>query len=282
MPLARLFIPLLALPLFACPATDADGSLELTFTGLDPLAEGFVYEGWILVDGAPVSAGRFDAPDGSFSVEFELDADDLDLATAYILTIEPEPDSDPAPSAVHLLAGDFTDGEAHLHTGHAAALGSDFLDAAGSYILETPTSAEADDYDQGIWWLDPSSGAPMASLELPELPEGWTYEGWVVVDGSPISTGTFAFADEEDSDGPGLAAGPAGTPPFPGQDFVEPATVLLGGAAVLSVEPVPDTSAAPFVLKPLMDGSIEDMGQGGAQDMDNIADSAPMGHATVL
>ncbi len=195
------------------PDAPETADLELSFQGLEVLSDGFVYEGWILVDGAPVTAGRFtvDAADSSHTVA--LDHADLHAATAYILTIEPEPDADPAPSAVHILAGDLVDGSADLDTAHPAALGTDFMDAAGSYILETPSSPDADDYDQGIWWVEIGANGPMPTLDLPELPTGWTYEGWVVVDGEPISTGTFDFGDAPDSDGAGASAGPDGTPP---------------------------------------------------------------------
>lgn len=77
------------------------------------------------------------------------------------------------------------------------------------------------------------------------------YEGWVVVDGQPVSTGRFSQADRADADGPGAAAGPLGAPPFPGQDFVSPVHGLSGGAAVISVEPEPDNSPAPFSLMSL-------------------------------
>ena len=256
--------------------------LELSFQGLEVLSEGFVYEGWILVDGSPLTAGRFTVDDADSSHVFELDAADLDAATAYILTIEPEPDADPAPSVVHILAGDLSDGSADLDTAHPAALGTDFADAAGSYILETPTSsAVADDYDQGIWWLEMTMDGPAPVLDLPELPEGWTYEGWVVVNGEPISTGTFDFGDEADADGAGPTSGPDGAPPFPGQDFVQPSVVLTGGMAVISVEPVPDTSPAPFAIKPLVDMEIEDAPGHALQDMGNNAASAPLGMASI-
>ncbi len=259
------------------PPGDSDvAHLQLAFEGLDVLSDDFVYEGWIMVDGAPVTAGRFSVDEPAAELSFELDAADLDVATAYILTIEPAENDDLAPSAVHIVAGDIVDGMADLDTAHPAAIGTDFADAAGTYILETPTSADPDDYDQGIWWL--TMPGPVATLDLPELPEGWTYEGWVVVDGMPISTGTFDYADEADSDGAGPDAGPDGAPPFPGQDFIDPALPLLGGLAVISVEPVPDTSAAPFAIKPLVDMEIEDaMSQG----MDLNQASLPTGTASV-
>ena len=62
----------------------------------------------------------------------------------------------------------------------AAALGVDFSTATGSYILATPsTASDTGDNDQGIWWLVPGT-TKTASLDLPTLPAGWMYEGWVV------------------------------------------------------------------------------------------------------
>ena len=45
----------------AAPMTAAADTAYLEFSsdGLEPLGPGFVYEGWIIVDGAAVSAGRF-------------------------------------------------------------------------------------------------------------------------------------------------------------------------------------------------------------------------------
>ena len=57
--------------------------------------------------------------------------------------------------------------------------------------------------------------------------------------------------------------------------------MLIGLAAVISVEPDPDDSAAPFALKPLIDMDIEDVGAGTLQAMMNNAASAPTGTATI-
>ena len=62
-----------------------------------------------------------------------------------------------------------------------------------------------------------------------------------------------------DGDGAGSTKGPVGDgPPFPGQDFITPATVLNNGAtvAVISVEPEPDNAPAPFLIKPLVHDPI--------------------------
>lgn len=283
----KLLLISLAAALAACSNDAGTRTLSLGFAGLPELGDGYEYEGWLIVDGEPVSAGRFtvDADANPTPETFEIDAMIAEGATTYVLTIEPTVGDDPAPSDVHVLAGDLTErGDATLAVDHPAALGTDFADAMGEYILETPTSmAVADDYDQGIWWLVPGDDGMSAGLDLPELSAGWTYEGWVVGDDGPISTGTFGAADVADSDGAGPSAGPDGSPPFPGQDFVDPARSLADGhMAVISVEPVPDDSPAPFVIKPLADMAIEDLMAPMTQSMGNIAaDTIPSGSVTL-
>ena len=241
----------------ACGGTDP--SMALKFTGLENLGDDYVYEGWIMVDGAPVTAGRFSVNDkGEMSQSlFALSAANAAKATAYILTIEPAKNDAPEPTKTHVLAGDIgVSGTGNLETKHAAALGTDFSTATGAFTLATPTSAVTDDDDQGIWWLDMTSRTPVAGLKLPVLPVGWKYEGWIVDGSGPVSTGTFTSLTEAinvaDSDGAGPAAGKdAAAPAFPGQDFINPAKKLPGTMAVISIEPFPDNSPKPFAIKPL-------------------------------
>ena len=241
--------------LSACGGSDADPQLEFTLEGLENLGPTAVYEGWLMVDGAPVSTGRFsvDSQGRASASTFRVTDAQAERATAFVLTIEPAQGDDPAPASTHLLAGDFSGAErrAALAISHSAALGTSFASARGNFFLATPTSESTADEAQGLWWVQVVNGAPQAGLTLPQLPAGWVYEGWVVVNGMPVSTGRFSDAARADSDGPGSSAGPLGAPPFPGQDFINPALSLPGGMAVISVEPEPDNSAAPFTLKPL-------------------------------
>ena len=269
------FVPSVA---FAAPV-----ELTLSFTGLEDLGPNWAYEGWLIVEGAPVSTGIF-AVDGSgtpSATRFSVDVSDVSKVSAFVLTIEPAPDSDPKPSAVHVLAGDFTNNAARLSAGHAAALGDSFSSAAGKYILAAPSAGAGGSYQTGIWWLDPAAG-PGPALSLPALPDGWVYEGWVVGPDGPISTGRFTSANGADSDGAGLTGGPNAAPPFPGQDFANPPLDLTSGhAAVISIEPEPDNSTAPFAFKPLVDQSIADVGEGVLQSMSNNASAFPTGTATL-
>ena len=148
-------------------------SLELSFNGLQSLGSGFVYEGWVMVNGNPVSTGKFSVgADGNLSRQRFVVVDGLSSTTKFILTIEPVPDFDPAPSATKYLAGDFSGNRAALSVADGVALGTNFASASGSFILETPsTAAVARDYASGIWWLEPwrserVAGAPGVASRL--------------------------------------------------------------------------------------------------------------------
>ena len=189
--------------------------------------------------------------------EFEIDATNLSNTTTFVLTIEPNPDEDPAPSAVHILAGDFSGSSSTISVSHPAALGNDFSASTGTYILATPTDGAMTNENSGIWFLDLSSGNPAQGLFLPTLPNGWKYEGWTVINGTPVSTGTFTDATLADDANPYSSNMPG--PPFPGEDFLVNApaglifpTDIAGGLAVISIEPDPDNSTNPFALKPLV------------------------------
>ena len=269
--------------MMASPAmTTETAHLMLNFQGLEDLGADYAYEGWIIVDGSPVSTGVFTVSGGVASaVYFPTEVASLDAISTFVLTIEPIPDTDPAPSHVHLLGGDFAGNRAALGIDHGAALGTDFSDASGAYILNTPSADGSVPYTHGIWWLDPPAG-PGPTLVLPTLPNGWIYEGWVAGADGPLSTGRFSMASGQDSDGAGETGGSAPFPPFPGQDFVNPPTDLSSGfAAVISVEPDPDNSPAPFAIKPLMDPMIDAIGAGVLQPMHLNTAALPAGSAVL-
>ena len=263
-------------------------SLDLNISNLENLGADEQYEGWIIVNGSPVSTGTFTVNDmGQLSQSsFTVDQADLDNAAAFVLSIEPVPDTDPAPSAIKLLGGDFSGSTASVSVNHGAALGSAFSSASGKYLLATPTTIATDDETSGVWFIDNSSGSAMAGLNLPGLPSGWVYEGWAVIDGSPLSTGTFTMVGTADNSAPfsGTEQGPA----YPGEDFVQNApagltfpTDLTGKNIVISIEPSPDNSAAPFQLKPLVKETPAGAMPMQVIDMDNTVSSTfPTGTVT--
>ena len=240
-------------------------ALALEVTGWPALLGGFHYEGWAIVDGSPVTTGKFNVEDGELvdldgqAVE-AFSAEGIESATVIVITIEPAGDVDDVPAATHFLAGDVSNGKANLTVDHTAALGTDFSTASGTFLLATPTDDPDGNELSGIWFLE--LPGPTASLVLPDLAEGWRYEGWAIIDGQPLSSGTFLSGEGADDSAP--FSGPAPGPPFPGEDYVTNApegvtlpTDLSGGTVVVSVEPFPDDDPAPFVFKPLIGTAAE-------------------------
>lgn len=262
--LSILFI-VLAFITFSCSDSDDDEpatkDLTLNISGLESLGSDYVYEGWIIVNSAPKTTGRFTVDNnGDLSKSsFTLNKEDLEAATTFILTIEPASGDDPAPSSTHIIAGDFSGSKSQLSIAHGAALGNDYKSSGGVYILATPTNGPDTDENSGIWFLDLSSGMPAVGLNLPVLPSGWKYEGWTVIMGQPVTSGKFTAVDMVD-EFDGFSSTMPG-PPFPGEDYLmnAPANVnfptdIAGGTAVISIEPDPDNSTDPFLLKPLVGG----------------------------
>ena len=267
----KMFLAVLAAGIFAtsCSSDDDNGpktsDLTLNLSGLEDLGDNFVYEGWIIVDGAPVSTGRFSSV--TFPQTFAVNTEQLNSAVKFVLTIEPNVDPDPKPAATKILVGDFTGNTANVWIGtvaHADAEDKDFSESWGKFFLRTPTdetpgSANNGNDENGVWFGIPGM-PPAAGLGLPILADGWKYEGWVVVEGvGPLTTGTFtSFTAADDSNDFSGTENNAG-PPVPGEDFFnnEPESGLFpldvrGRTVVISIEPSPDNSPNPFLLKPLV------------------------------
>jgi hypothetical protein len=170
--------------------------------------------------------------------------------------------------------------------GAPQALANTFATAAGKYVLATPTDGMNNNEKSGVWFLDLSTGAPAVGLTLPALPAGWQYEGWAVVAGKPVTTGRFTSATGADAAAP--YSGPMAAPPFPGEDFLENAPSglafpadLSGGMAVITLEPEPDDSPAPFTLKPLVGTIPSAAADHQTYTMENRTSQFPSGAATI-
>ena len=240
-------------------STNDKSNVELELQGLENLGANFEYQGWLVVGGEPVSIGVLPVDENGELIQsiYEVDAEKLEESTAFVVTIEPSPDNNPLPSPTHVVAGDFDGNQASLDINHTAALGCNFNDASGKFVLATPTDGDGNnDEDSGVWFLDNSSSITTQGLDIPELPDGWTYEGWANIEGVFVSTGTFRYAGTMDDEM--RYSGGEGAPPFPGEDFLNDApdglefpVSLKGASIMISVEPVPDNSEAPFIMQPL-------------------------------
>jgi hypothetical protein len=177
------------------------------YSNLGPLPQGH-YEGWAVFGSEKLSIGKFEA-----GKELKLTSDrDLAKADRIIITIEGEGDSDSVPG-VPVLAGDIQNGSADLR------FPADLFGSKGNYILTTPSDGigSEDNERSGVWFVldtDP----PSIGLVLPDPPDGWVYEGWVVNKGVTFSTGKFTSTY-----GPDSFNGYSGPQPgynYPGEDFL--------------------------------------------------------------
>ena len=283
----KMLLAILAIGTFATSCSNDDdnattnANLTLDLNGLEALGSDYVYEGWMIVNGAPISTGTFSSV--TFPQTFSVNADQLSSATRFVLSIEPANDLDPAPTDTKLLVGDFSGNSANVNTDVVG----DFSTAAGAFFLRTPTDETGTNNgndENGVWFGTPGA-PPTPNFVLPELPAGWAYEGWVVGDSGPITTGTFnAFntADVFDDFSETSQAGP----PVPGEDFFLNAPTgetfpldVRGRTVVISVEPVPDNSPAPFAMKPLVGTAGQDTAPATYNFGQNLA-SLPWGEVT--
>ena len=244
---------------------DDDGAnaafIKLDVLGLQALETNVEYEAWIVVEGENKSLGRF--TDVSFPKQFRANRSDIANATQFKLSIEPGNDPSPAISNTVLLSGNFAGNGAQLDI--KGTLGN-FENASGVFMLKTPTDNDPNNEQSGIYWQRPYATNNGVGLQLPNLPEGWKYEGWVTVPTTPngsvnLSTGTFNQPNGQDDFLPYSRTDNA-PPAFPGEDFlnlnllsksgVNTIPDLRGKEVFISIEPFPDHDGnTPFILQPL-------------------------------
>lgn len=271
-------------------------------------------------DGAYVSFGTFNVSADGARLEclcgspkvFEPAKDvNIALAVDAIVTLEPEGEPDDRPGS-RLIGGAFTGSDrlatAQLHAADEHVFDFDYSAASAVFMLATPTTAEANDFKNGIWWMN-AGGSTVAGINnLPTLADTarWRYEGWVINHSAatPIaySTGRFRAIAGADFDFAGITAGADGNDsnadgrgdglPFPGQDFVRaangiPAPLLLDNGnfeARLTLEPEPDNSPQPFALTilstPIIGPNVSDPDQTIAMS-NRVAVSFPQAVVTI-
>ena len=118
---------LLAIATFGLLSTSCDNdddnlpskkNLTINITGLEALGSDYVYEGWVIVNGAPISTGTFTEVNSGQT--FSVDAVQLDAATKFVLSIEPAGETGTAavtPADTKLVVGDFSGNSAVVSVG---------------------------------------------------------------------------------------------------------------------------------------------------------------------
>lgn len=241
-------------------------ALKLSFKSLKPPGKGH-FEAWVTLEGEEISVGKFKVDEegkllnleGTRIEELSFERD-LSQAEKVTVTIEPEEDTKEAPSGVVLFEGQIKKDRADL-----AFKAVDLSQALGQYFLGTPSFSQDKELTSGVWFAKPAGlefKEQEASLVLPEAPEGFVYEGWVVHRGKFLTVGRFLkpVGDDDFSGFLGLHR----YPDFPGEDFLinEPEDLdfefpidLTDGESqvVISLEPDIDgedpTGDGPFQLQ---------------------------------
>lgn len=202
----------------------------------------------------------------------------------------------PSPS-VWLAGGLLAEAGLLTHTGSATRGLADLSGLSGSFVLRTPTNdvtGNSTDDAMGLWCrravFDPEDEMDSpTTLTLPDLPVGWRYELHLenTMTAERLSGGRFRRARGADEDyATHRGRGPDELLGFdvPGQDWVVgrmagtvPAETDLGGMrVVVTLEPLPDTSAAPtnFVI---LEGVLPTVGGQSSAPLTNRVASFPTG-----
>lgn len=192
-------------------------------------------------------------------------------ATSCFITVENEGDSDLIPSERVILQGNVMSGVASMTVAGDVVNGGfgleDFSGVDGFFHLSTPSdnSFEAITNDHmGIQFRDTFQFFDQfaVGLNLPVLPLGWCYEGWVedCFTGRTFSTGRFFDPSLPDSDqSTSRSEGVESKFALPGKDFVFPVAVAPRFAAqpgsitgvFVTVETSPDNQEGPSDLRVL-------------------------------
>ncbi|HET9888509.1 MAG TPA: hypothetical protein VFR10_13460 [bacterium] len=179
------------------------------------------------------------------------------LAVDSFITIEPAEDSDPGPSLPGIVGGEILNRHATLDIAGDDAIGFSYDSAAGSLVLATPSTSDATDETEGIWFT--SASGTTGALTLPSLPmDGpWIYEAWTSNDVYGVaSLGRFYVVNGPDDDGSGPLEGTGGRIDqlgysFPGSDFPFDGLrlSLTPGEAFITIEPANYSDGlGPFIL----------------------------------
>ena len=258
-----------------------ESNIVLSDLNLDALSMGH-YEGWLISGDKKVSTGKFNIGD---SLNFSTDVD-LSSVDKFAITVETEGDTDIIPSGIIVLVGDVVNGQSSSDLNFPI----DLSISEGTYILGTPTDGNREDETSGVWFV--SLPTVTKSLNLPDLPSGWIYEGWAVNQSMPLTTGRFADASADDLFN-GFSGDKDPGPGFPGEDFIVNAPEgiefpidLADGESliVISVEPelmgTDPTGPSPFSIKPLVAMIPANAGDHVNYDLGLNKDSLPTGVVT--
>lgn len=286
--------------------TTPEGSSTVTLSvdGLEPIGGGLNYQAWLVhgsggnTFGFPLVVfnmngnGQMVDPvaDTVLTGPYHADVDAAD-AQGLAISLELSDVLLEVSSFSFVLSGEFIQGTADMSADDFFALNRDFSNAAGKFTLATPTDDVPDNELHGLWFMDPTTNPTEAGLDLPQVPNGWIYEGWADVGGHAISTGRFVSGLEADSTDFYSSGVSNDRPVFPGEDFLFNAPQgfdfpldLSEASVFVTIEPWHDYDVypeEPFFLR-ILEGQVPaNPATLTLYQMTSLASQLPTGTATI-
>lgn len=269
-------------------------SVHVSMSNIEPLPGGFHYAGWAEQPGGEmIAVGSFSVGPNGAIVDLEGNrliggkftvSDDLTNTTDFLVTIESAGSDSEAPSETRLVAGRIEELEATLTI--RDAIHESIGTSSGTFIVATPTNGPDSDETSGVWFINITGGQFARGLLIPYPLAGWSYHGWVDIDGITVTTGPIVGANTADAAAP--HSGPLEGFNFPGEDFLVNAPdgltfpTPVGSASVyvtIEPEPDPDPGASYFVL---LRGSVPGSPSDSTNYMlDSLVDNLPRGRVRI-
>lgn len=238
----------------SCTSDDDDdpavtnGVLELNMNNIPNAPTGFTYFAWLIGDsGVNLKLGDIGATlDSNLFVTFTIgDLDFLSTAESVLISMESASVDPSSPSKYKIASAQFGVSATHSGTFSSSPMRvsqDDFSASTGLYFLGTPTTSTMSEETSGIWFGDNNGGSPIASLNLPDLSEGWVYQGWIDF-GQGMMLRTGKFTDPTMADLASPYSGPLSGYDFPGEDFNQNLPMmgtppnLVGKEVLVTVQP---------------------------------------------
>ncbi len=286
--------------------------VEMNISGLQDLGDSCWYEGWLMWGESnevieSVGVFKVDGQGNLTPSSLKVNLGQMQQAQAFLLTIEEDDvpgyivtttttpdtviyDSVAGPSVYQLMSGLLRANTAEMALGHPNFNEYDFSLSTGSYLLNTPTDINNTNPKSGVWFVDKDSlGLPVQGLGTTAISGRWNYEGWVVIDGTPVSTGRFrnpAIADDGNpySETSGTAYR------FPGEDFLRnapsgvtfPADLSGHSVYITLIAPRPAKANSPFAEMKLLEATVPSNAVSGTvYEMTNGSAKLPSGTVTL-
>jgi len=252
--------------------TITNNKMILNFFNISPLPSGWYYQAWAY-KGTSWEVGPAFNLDSSLDLldtqgqaiagnKITFGTIDLTDCDSVRVTIQQSVATGPSTAGLTLLTAAL--GSAMSFNLESPLIGN--VDAKDlNFVYGTPTDSDTSEANEvsGVWFTD-EDFLEHGLDSLPDLPDGYIFEGWVKQGDFYLSTGKFAQSTGADLQ-QYYYTNAAGAPPFPGEDFLDntkapdgltfPLDLDVGDRVFISIElandPIPELPFIPWYVKVL-------------------------------